>query len=339
MPIKLNRIYALQNPEYDNPLNGYKFKDEAFKKSPPFKVVPIKETINFKALTSSDFKEYDNYVKKTMQKEHSKEKFLKLFSEMSDVENLKISLIYSSEVNKFLISDGLHRICVCLYKGLIEEEIDEKNFELYFDRSSINFVEKEIKKTCGGYEGSKWFNRTSNGYHSFNIGNINLKGQRTPKIRIEQLRKYYDFRNKTVLDLGCNNGGMLFHLPEIRRGVGVELDKRCINCANQLKRLFQFTYELEFLEKDLNNPLDIKERFDVAFLFSLGSWIKNWRGLYSHTLRLAETVFLETNNDEEGIEQIIYMKELGFKVSIIIENSKDDNTGNFKRKTYLLKRL
>jgi len=339
MPIKLNRIFALQNLTISSPFGGCKFKDEAFKNSPSFKIVPIEETVNFKALSSNNFEEYEKYIKEAEQYGRSKEKFLQLASDIKNLERVKISVFHSLELDKFVIIDGLHRICVCINNRLVTDQLKENNFDLYFDRLSIDFVEKEIKKTCGKSDQTNpWFNRTENGYHSFNIGNINLKGQRTPKKRIESLKKYYNFEGKTVLDLGCNNGGMLFHLTEIKRGVGLEFDKRCIDCANQLKKIFQFTYNLEFQKKDLNLPLDIKEEFDVAFLFSLGSWIKNWRGLYLNVSRIAKTIFLETNNDKEGYEQLKYMNDLGFKINMVSDNSKDDNTGNFGRKTYMLNR-
>jgi SAM-dependent methyltransferase len=338
MPIKTNKILALQNIVRELPgKTVYKFKDEAFSASPPFLVMPIEETINFKAICSGEFQEYEKYIKSANQKEHSIQNFLKLDSEIKSLDEIKISLLYSSEIKKFLITDGLHRMCICLKNKLILDRLKEKNFDLYFDKTSIDSIKNEIKKTCGGSdETGAWYNRTEFGYHSFNIGNINIRGQRTPKSRIEAFRKSYNFENKKVIDLGCNNGGMLFHLTEIKKGVGLDFDKRCIDCANKIKTIFQFTYDLEFLQKDLNKPIELKDNFDVALLLSLGSWIKNWRELYSNISKIAKTIFLETNNDKEGVDQINYMSNLGYKIKLVCGDSKDDTTGNYGRKTYLL---
>ena len=43
------------------------------------------------------------------------------------------------------------------------------------------------------------------GYHSFNIEGVELKGQRNPVERFANIP--YDFKDKTVLDIGCNQGG------------------------------------------------------------------------------------------------------------------------------------
>lgn len=333
MPIQLNKIFALQNISDNSHGLIYKFKDEAFSASPPFLILPIEQTINFKAICSGNFYEYEKYISK---EKDSAKNFLNLESEI-DLNRIKISLIYSSEIESFLITDGLHRMCICLKNKLIINHLEERNFDLYFDKTSIDSIKNEIKKTCGRSEKTgAWYNRTEFGYHSFNIGNINVRGQRTPKSRIEIFRKVYNFENKKIIDLGCNNGGMLFHLTEIKKGVGLDFDQRCIDCANKLKKIFQFTYDLEFLYKDLNKPINLKEKFDVAFLLSLGSWIKNWKELYSDISKIAKVVFLETNNDKEGVDQIKHMSNLGYNINLICDNSKDDTTGNHGRKTYFL---
>lgn len=46
------------------------------------------------------------------------------------------------------------------------------------------------------------------GYHTLRIRDHEFKGQRDPSIRFEKVR--FDFAGKSVLDIGCNQGGMLF---------------------------------------------------------------------------------------------------------------------------------
>lgn len=339
MPINLKKIFALHhNVSGLDGFKTHKFKDEAFRKSPEFKIVPIKETIHFKALSSNDFSEYEKYILESGQKEHSKEKFIRVQKEINELSHPEISLIYSSELDCFLITDGLHRTCASVFSGRIKERIEEGDYKVYFDKQSWFEVKMELQKTVGSCrECREWSNRTNHGYHSFNIGNIALMGQRTPKKRLEKIRHLYNFKEKSILDLGCNTGGMLFHLPEIKKGVGIDIDQRCIACANKLKKIFRFDYDLSFYAADLNKQINIEDNFDAVFLMSLKSWIKNWEGLYRKAAKTASTIFLETNNDEEGKEELALFKELNYEIELITDRSADDTTGNFRRKTYMLK--
>lgn len=56
------------------------------------------------------------------------------------------------------------------------------------------------------------------GYHTIKIGSLNLKGQRDLDERYSRIP--INFTGKTVLDLGCNQGGMLLHnADKIQLGV------------------------------------------------------------------------------------------------------------------------
>ena len=57
-----------------------------------------------------------------------------------------------------------------------------------------------------------------------NIDNLSIKGQREPSQRLAIIKKHVNFENKNVIDFGCNSGGMLFHLPEIKQGIGIDYD-------------------------------------------------------------------------------------------------------------------
>lgn len=303
-----------------------------------FKILPIENTIHYKALLENNFLDYEKYNLETNQG-RNKQKFLSLYEKINKEEDLgEITLSYRIELKKFLILDGLHRICCAHKKNIIKEKI--KNTKIFFSKKTVDFINQEIKKTTGLNKELEngWYNRTNNGYHSFNIGNINILGQRIPIARINIFRKIYNFENKTVLDLGCNNGGMLFHLTEIKEGVGLDLDERCINFANCMKDVFKFSYDLKFIKKDLNLPLELNKKFDVAFLLSLGSWVKNWAQLYKNVSKISKVIFLETNNEKEEKNQLNIMSNLGFKIKLIIDKSLDDTTGNFGRKTYFLQR-
>ena len=69
---------------------------------------------------------------------------------------------------------------------------------------------------------------------------------------------------------------------------------------------------------------------------SLGSWVDTWNTLYQTAIDYDCQVILETNNDEEGVPQLKFFRDKGMGVKLVIDNSKDDSTGNNRRKTYLI---
>jgi SAM-dependent methyltransferase len=127
------------------------------------------------------------------------------------------------------------------------------------------------------YGGSKY----EYGYHSLEIGDLKLEGQRDNEKRISLIP--YDFNNKIVLDVGCGPGGMLHQLSKIiKYGVGIDRDWRQINIANVVKHINN-EQSLHFYVMDLMiEPVKIiydllldYQHVDICFFLSLAKWIKN----------------------------------------------------------------
>jgi len=197
-------------------------------------------------------------------------------------------------------------------------------------------IEAELKKTVGKQHYNGWNNRTTYGYHSYDIGEIHIQGQRNPKMRLDEMRKHVDFKDKTVLDLGCNVGAMLHHLPEIRAGLGVDYDSKCIDAAIKIANILGRKNLLFSINDFDKNKGWVVPNADIVFLLSIGSWVKSWRELYQKCLDTGAKIILETNNDEEGKPQLEFFEKQGCEIKCIINHSKDDCTGNFGRKTYLI---
>jgi len=207
-----------------------------------------------------------------------------------------------------------------------------------YDDNIISTIKTNLKKTTYNTQYNGWKNRTLYGYHSFNIENINISGQRQPLMRLEKIKKHYDFTNKTLIDFGCNTGGMIFHLPELKKAHGLDYDKYCIDSCNYMASVLRHNTEYNFIQQDLNN-FNFKnsfEKVDVIFLLSLGSWVKHWKQLYNDCVIHSETIIFETNNDNEGRAQLDFFKELNCTIKLISSSSDDDTTGNYGRKTYLI---
>jgi len=340
MSINIKNIYCSQwliNEE----LKQYcsKKTNDAFYIS-PHDILYIKDTINYKTLLTDNYIMYNKYVILTNQTEHNENNFKQLVSNFDINKMNKIEIGYNSDIDKYIVKDGVHRLSILIYKNIFEEHIPLKYFNIIFNEKTITKIKQEMISTTGKVFHNGWYNNTVFGYHSFNIFNINIKGQRNPKKRLDIIKQYIEFKDKTVVDFGCNSGGMLLHLFEIKKGIGYDFNPDCIKCAKYLCNLFKFNNNLNFYEMDLNlfdfNILK-KERIDIIFLLALGSWIKNWIELYTNAVKNVKNIIYETNNDQEAIPQLELFKKLGCELTLISEASFDDITNNTRRKTYLIK--
>ncbi len=202
-------------------------------------------------------------------------------------------------------------------------------------------IKEELTKTVAGSHYNGWNNRTTFGYHSYNIDDIHIVGQRTPAKRLEQIKKHIDFEGKKVVDFGCNVGAMLHHLPEIEIGLGFDYDLNCISAARKISEILErdnLNFHVHDFDKMAYQLLEQRISFepDITFVLSLGSWVKSWQQLYSICNDKSKQIVLELNNDIEGKPQLDYFTSIGRTPKLIIENSNDDTTGNNLRKTYLL---
>lgn len=202
-------------------------------------------------------------------------------------------------------------------------------------------IKKLLNQTVGKIHYNGWNNRTEYGYHSYKIGEVDIRGQRNPAKRIDAYKKYISFDNKIVVDFGCNVGAMLHHMPEVDCGLGFDYDHQCISAANEISKILNLK-NLNFMKHDfdkdryesLNNSLP--KFIDVALILSLGSWIQSWKDLYSLCLKKSKLVILEVNNKEEGAPQLDFFRSKGKQIEEIKNASLDDSTGNFRRKTYII---
>ena len=191
------------------------------------------------------------------------------------------------------------------------------------------------KKSFVSYSGVK-FNL---GYHSFEIDGHQFKGQRNPKMRLDGIP--FSFEGLSVLDIGCNQGGMLYELSKnIRYGVGIDYDSRMINVANKFKshcnlnHLDYYVFNLETENLEFINDFLPEKRVDVVFLLSVCMWIKNWKQVIDYVTSISSKLIFESNgSDKQQLEQINYLKKKYKDVQLIREQSIDDPSQK-KRKLY-----
>lgn len=179
------------------------------------------------------------------------------------------------------------------------------------------------------------------GYHSISINGEELRGQREPRVRIDLAP--VDFKGKSVLDIGCNQGGMLFQIrDEVRWGVGIDFDPRMVNAANRIKsalgdeRLSFYVFDLEREPLELIQDLLPDGKADVCFLLSVCMWIANWRQVIDFASRHSGSMLFETNgSDQQQEEQVAYLHQK-YRSVLKLSNESVDDPGQKKRQLYFL---
>lgn len=210
---------------------------------------------------------------------------------------------------------------------------DEQQLEFRQVRNLLNYT-----KTSGArYSAHRW----PAGYHTIEFRGRRLEGQRQPAKRLSLVP--YDFQGKTVLDIGCNQGGMLFELSAaLKEGIGIDYDSRMVNATNRIKAV-RGTDNVHFFVFDLEKePLDLirdflpQERVDIVFLLAVCAWLKNWRDVIYFATRISDSMLFETTGtDEQQVEQEDYLRQLYRNVQLLSATSEDDASQKHRKFFYL----
>ena len=320
--------------------------------------IHIWDTIHFQYINDPKrwSTEYEEYIKMSRQDEHSLEIFKDLIQNF-DLGKLNLNPIYIETIPEGLqVLDGVHRLAFFYYRWqrtVIERrflsKLEPSNFHItsFFDRWRLKF---ELSRVKGSYFANSWgvTRDFPAGYHSFDIPGFSVKGQRDNRGRLQQIEKSITLEERSIIDFGCNTGGMLLHWPNPAFAIGMDFDSKSISAAKKIVKVlgkydFEMSKRFEFYVQDLEK-LDFNElekifvfrKIDTVLLLSIGSWIRSWKELYSFVAQFKTDIILETNNDSEGVTQIEFFKERNKKITLISSNSFDDNSGNYGRKTYLI---
>lgn len=175
------------------------------------------------------------------------------------------------------------------------------------------------------------------GYHTLEIGEHTFKGQRNPKIRFKDLP--FSLKGMSVLDVGCNQGGMLHAFSdEIKMGVGVDYDHKMINVANKIKtynktpQLDFYVFNLETENLDYLQDFLPENKVDVSLVLSICMWVKNWKDVLVKVKSLSEKMIFESNGKEhQQEEQVSFLRTIYQNVDLINETSEDDATQKMRK--------
>lgn len=180
------------------------------------------------------------------------------------------------------------------------------------------------------------------GYHTIEFQGQTLAGQRKPGARLDIVP--YDFTGRSVLDIGSNQGGMIFHLADkLRWSVGIDYDHRMVNAANWIARARGqnecrfFVFNLEQEPLDLIQDFLPEGRVDICFLLSVCMWIKNWRDVIDAAVTLSDAMVFESNGtDQQQADQLAYLQTKYASLQELSGASLDDPRQS-RRKLYFLR--
>lgn len=210
--------------------------------------------------------------------------------------------------------------------------VSEKEIELIKVKNLLNYT-----KTSGNYYAATNFD---SGYQTMTILDKEFKGRRNPKSRIELIP--LDFKNKKVLDIGSNQGGMLFELsPEIMWGVGIDYDYKMVNVSNRIRSVQSYNnlsfYQFNLDKEDLNIIEDFLpgSKPDVIFLLAVCRWIKKWKEVIRFCAATADILIIETNGSEEHQEEQRQELLKNYNKLSELSSKSDDDPESKERKLFL----
>lgn len=168
------------------------------------------------------------------------------------------------------------------------------------------------------------------GYHEIQIGDRVYGGQRKPAERLEASE--IDFTGKTVLDVGSNQGGMLFAIADkVRWAVGLDYDPKMVNASNKLRRIVGadrvdfFVFDIDSDPHGLIEDFLPEERVDVVFLLSVCMWVDRWRDLIDTLAAMSDQMLFESNGSpDQQTEQVSYLQSCYGDVKLLRGQSSDD---------------
>lgn len=202
-------------------------------------------------------------------------------------------------------------------------------------------INNVLQHTKGGEKGYAARNFPA-GYHTLEVDGTVFEGQRNPRERLDLVP--LDFAGKSVLDIGCNQGGMLYAIRDrVKWAVGVDFDYTMINACNALRNHLGGSEHIDFYVFDIDrDPHDLirdflpEDRVDVVFLLSVCMWVDRWKPLIAFCSRIADTMVFESNGSEKVQEnQLRYLESCYSSITCLRRKKPDDAHKRRSRQLWL----
>ena len=91
-------------------------------------IVHICDSIHYNAIKNNDYTYYKKYIKNTNQKDHNLRTFMRLQNNFNLKKIKPISIKFNNRLDKYIVSDGCHRLSILVYKKYFHENNIPKEF-------------------------------------------------------------------------------------------------------------------------------------------------------------------------------------------------------------------
>lgn len=214
-----------------------------------------------------------------------------------------------------------------------------------FIQDTLHLVNYSIKKNKSSYNGSC----EEAGYHSLynpDNGKLIKRGQREIKTRIDHIinEGKVDFKEKTVLDIGSNQGSLSCYIKRqchAKKVIGIDYNHLLVNVANKQASYDNNGNNLQFYSFDLvNDPFDLikamtgePDTVDIIMLLSMCMWLSNWKEVVKFCYDyVKECVIFESNGSKNTQDtQVEYLHSLFTRIQLVSEISDDDKGQKFRK--------
>jgi len=151
--------------------------------------------------------------------------------------------------------------------------------------------------------------------------------------------KEYSFTGKTLLDIGCNVGHMLFEATTCGFPIsyGLEQASYIVEAGSAIANYLKVFDRIVIQQADANSltknglkTLTGKEKFDIVFCFAVDGYVKNPEAFYRLLKDITgEVLYFEPNNHKINWNVDVLLK-LGFRTVEKVIVPYDKNTGSVR---------
>lgn len=151
-------------------------------------------------------------------------------------------------------------------------------------------------------------------YHTTYLAGKKYKGIRNTIDRINKIN-FMPLLGSTILDLGCNVGGMIWpYRLYYDWAVGVDKNEKIINFCKNLAEIYRVQHRTQFLNCDIDKSIEdlgYLGKFDVIFLLAMTQHLKNWKKIIKWVHEHSELLVIEYNGQPDQIKEYMdYTKTL-----------------------------
>jgi len=90
----------------------------------------IEDSIHYKSLINDNFDLYFKLITDTNQREHSIDIYKNILENFDIAKMDRIQVRYEPKIKKYIISDGVHRLSILLFKKMIKDNVPLKYLDI-----------------------------------------------------------------------------------------------------------------------------------------------------------------------------------------------------------------